>query len=97
MAHFTWEYALELEKLRSARGNRCEGRPGAPKPCGRRLRRGRDGRVNLEFAHVRPTGVSGMGRGLRQRVLDIRRFPSAYLLLCKLCHRAFDREREAAA
>jgi 5-methylcytosine-specific restriction endonuclease McrA len=40
----------------------------------------------LEFAHVKPTGLSGRGRGYTQRVIDVRDHPDAYKLLCSVCH-----------
>lgn len=44
----------------------------------------------LQFAHLKPTEVSGMGRGLHQRVLDINRNRESYTLLCQTCHSKFD-------
>jgi hypothetical protein len=62
----------------------------------RRNRRGRcracSVRENLQWAHRRPTGLSGEGRGSKERVLDIKRNPRAYVLLCLECHRFFDRK-----
>lgn len=49
---------------------------------------------DLQFAHLRPTGVVGRGRGSSVRARDIRRNPSAYALLCRECHRAFDAGEE---
>lgn len=48
---------------------------------------------NLEFAHLKPTSVVGRGRGRSDRYLDIKRNPDAYILLCRDCHRRFDRGR----
>lgn len=44
----------------------------------------------LEFAHLKPTGLCGRGRGLNHRVLDILRNPHDYVLLCRKCHRRHD-------
>jgi DNA-directed RNA polymerase subunit RPC12/RpoP len=66
-----------IADLREARGNQC-------RRCG--------SRVKLEFAHVKPTKVKGMGRGQQVRYGDIKRNPDAYELLCRDCHRAFDRK-----
>jgi hypothetical protein len=45
----------------------------------------------LEFAHLYETGCKGRSRGRINRLLDIRRNPGAYVLLCQTCHREFDR------
>lgn len=45
---------------------------------------------DLEFAHVRITGVSGMGRGKWKRFYDIKHHPESYRLLCQPHHAAFD-------
>jgi len=44
----------------------------------------------LEFAHVQPTGLSGMGRGLTERYLDVLKNPECYALMCKPCHKEYD-------
>lgn len=76
-----------MEELRAAYGGRC-------RRCGRR----RSGRGRpLEFAHVRPTGVCGMGRGQRVRFFDVLRNPECYELLCKACHRRMDGRKWTAA
>jgi hypothetical protein len=67
-------------KLREARGDRCEN-------CGVKGKTNKEGIPSLEFAHIKPTGLNGRGRGQTQRVLDIERHPDAYRLLCKECHR----------
>lgn len=46
---------------------------------------------DLEFAHVRPTQLSGMSRGQYRRWLDVVRHPDRYILLCAECHREFDK------
>ena len=51
----------------------------------------------LEFAHIKPTGLSGEGRGKQQRVLDVRRNPESYRLLCGTCHNVLDLGLEVAA
>lgn len=45
---------------------------------------------NLQFAHVSPTKLRGMGRGKWARVCDIRAYPDAYRLLCEPCHKKQD-------
>ena len=64
-----------LEKLRIIRGNKC-------------LQCGNMGK--LDFAHVRPTRVSGRGRGMDSRMRDIRHHPNDYILLCRKCHLVLD-------
>lgn len=52
--------------------------------------------INVQFAHVEETGLSGMGRGRKERYYDIINNPTAYALLCggedrvSGCHKAFD-------
>lgn len=46
---------------------------------------------NLQFAHIKPTGLNGMGRGYTERVLDIMDNIECYMLLCIECHKEFDR------
>jgi hypothetical protein len=38
---------------------------------------------NLEFAHKVPTGLSGRGRGRKERYYDIIKYPLDYTLTCK--------------
>ena len=38
---------------------------------------------DLEFAHVKPTELSGRGRGRKERYYDILRNPDSYALVCK--------------
>jgi hypothetical protein len=66
--------------LRSARGNKCE-------HCGELLAFDDSGRPNLTWAHIKETGLRGPGRGLPNRVVDIRKYPRRYKLLCWPCHR----------
>jgi hypothetical protein len=65
--------------LRIEWGNRCQ-------KCGA------SGDVKkLEFAHVKPTGLCGQGRGSVHRYYDIKRNPECYRLLCRQpCHKQFD-------
>ena len=65
-----WE-KNRMQELRNQRGNKCDS-------CG--------SSENLEFHHILPTGLSGMGRGFYQRMKDISLHPDSYLLLCKSCH-----------
>ena len=49
-------------------------------------------RRQLEFAHVKKTKLSGKtGRGKKKRLYDIKNNFGSYILLCKPCHREFDR------
>lgn len=66
----------ELQRLKLLRGNRCE-------TCG-------DPSFDLEFAHLAPTGLKGEGRGKQARMLDIRKQPEKYKLLCMACHDQLD-------
>ena len=65
-----------LAKMREERGNQCVF-------CGER--------ENLDFAHLRPTGLRGKGRGMDARATDIRKNPDDYILLCHKCHVIHDR------
>lgn len=40
----------------------------------------------LEFHHIKPTGLNGMGRGMSDRAKDIKEHPESYKLLCIGCH-----------
>ena len=64
-----------LEKMRSDRGNKCL-------QCSSVNR--------LEFAHLRPTGLRGRGRGMDARMRDIKNHPNDYILLCRKCHLLLD-------
>lgn len=44
----------------------------------------------LEWAHTAPTKLKGMGRGSKNRLLDVQRNPDHYSLMCKGCHLDFD-------
>lgn len=66
----------EMERLRHERGYRCQFCPSVY--------------VKLEWAHLRPTGLRGEGRGSNHRALDIKRHPERYVLLCVPCHRGLD-------
>ena len=44
----------------------------------------------LEFAHIQPTNLSGMGRGKSERLKDIKNNPKCYVLLCQDCHKYLD-------
>jgi hypothetical protein len=65
-----------VQLLRDERGNRC-------RRCG--------SRVKLEFAHVQATALQGRSRGSIHRYYDIKKNPGAYELLCRDCHRDFDK------
>jgi hypothetical protein len=44
----------------------------------------------LEFAHIKPTKLSGEGRGQKVRYYDIKNNPDCYVLMTTNCHREFD-------
>lgn len=48
---------------------------------------------DVDFAHVQETPLSRSprGRGRKERLADIRKHPTAYILLCRDCHLDFDR------
>ena len=39
---------------------------------------------NLQFAHVMPTSLSGMSRGSKERMRDVRNNTDKYLLTCRM-------------
>lgn len=45
---------------------------------------------NLEFAHIKPTKLNGLGRGRKERYYDVKNNPKSYVLMCKKCHERFD-------
>lgn len=38
---------------------------------------------NLEFAHLKPTKLKGIGRGRKERYYDVLKNPDCYVLTCK--------------
>lgn len=74
-----------MDELRRIFGGRC-------RRCGsKRSKAGRGRKAGpLQFAHIKPTGLCGRGRGLQHRYFDILRNPDCYELLCNLCHVAMD-------
>ncbi len=40
----------------------------------------------LHFHHIFKTKLHGEGRGMRNRVGDVKRHPISYKLVCKMCH-----------
>ena len=44
----------------------------------------------LEFAHIKPTGLNGMGRGKTIRMHDIIKNKDCYALMGQVCHRRYD-------
>lgn len=77
--------AESMERLRQEFGGKCV-------DCRRNYSwlRGRKG--PLEFAHIKPTGLTGgKGRGLRNRYFDILNNRDCYALRCRACHKAWDR------
>jgi len=69
----------KMIELREAMGGRCSN-PLCPTPT-----------ENLEFAHTKRTGLSGWGRGRKERYYDVLKHPDCYILFCKECHKLFDR------
>jgi len=65
----------QFSQLRNDFGNQC-------KICGTS--------ENLEFAHIRETGLCGMGRGRKERYYDIKNNRKSYVLLCSSCHELYD-------
>jgi len=51
------------------------------------------GTEELEFAHVKPTGLKGNGRGKFHRYYDVLRHRRSYILLCMTCHDELDGRR----
>lgn len=46
---------------------------------------------HLQFAHLKPTGLAGSGRGMGHRLYDVKNNPESYTLLCDGgCHEEFD-------
>lgn len=43
-------------------------------------------KTNLQFAHMKETGLSGRGRGRKERYYDIVNNKTSYILLCVVCH-----------
>lgn len=79
--HTRWVRALRRENVKRF-GGRC-----ANPRC-------EDPRKALQFAHVHGSAnhLRGMSRGSQLRVLDVRRYPHDYILLCYECHRRYDCE-----
>jgi hypothetical protein len=69
------EYVRRLQGLKRLCGGYC-------RKCGET--------EQLEFAHTKPTGLKGAGRGARRRFLDVVRNPDSYELLCRKCHGELD-------
>lgn len=93
MSNGKWAHPPDMDGLRAEFGGKC-------RECGAKSS-GKD--LPLEFAHVKPTGCVGRGRGQRVRYWDIKKNPTCYALMCRRCHKKFDadywarvaREREA--
>lgn len=45
----------------------------------------------LQFAHVTPTELKGLGRGSTKRLYDVIHNPDCYVLLCPSCHYDYDK------
>lgn len=72
-----------MARLRAQYGNCCH-------ICGERLQTGDTKKINLQFAHCKPTELKGHSRGRKERIADIRRHPNHYRLLCIDCHQELD-------
>lgn len=67
----------KILELREKHGNKCHFK-------------GCEQQYELQFAHIRPTNLNGMGRGRNERYYDIIRNPDAYILMCKDHHEMYD-------
>ncbi len=47
----------------------------------------------LQFAHLKPTKLSGRGRGRFERLLDVKNNLPCYTFLCRIHHLEFDAAR----
>jgi hypothetical protein len=54
-------------------------------------------REQLEFSHLRPTGLSGKGRGRSRRISDIVSNPTSYILSCHRRNLDIEKEQKAAS
>ena len=50
----------------------------------------------FEFAHKEPTSLFGRSRGRKERLVDVAKFPTKYLLLCHSCHEWYDMTKAGA-
>ena len=66
----------EFNALRKFYGNKCIN-------C--------NSKIKIEFAHILPTKLKGLGRGKPERIKDIKENPKCYILLCNKCHKEFDK------
>jgi hypothetical protein len=66
----------KFDELREAFGGKCIF-------CG--------GTEKLEFAHIKETGLHGWSRGKAIRYYDILYHKDSYRLMCKECHKKFDK------
>ena len=91
MPYTPWQFEQKWQNLKKAFGAKCE-------KCGiteDKLRQQDQLYWMLEFAHTKPTKLSGMGRGKRHRYYDILNHPDSYMLLCHNHHREYDYLRAA--
>jgi len=73
-----WAKAVRLELVQQFGGE-----------CYHCASKGTTWRRRLEFAHKYPCR-KGMGRGSNNRVREVLRHPENFLLLCRVCHIAYD-------
>lgn len=77
-------YSRKMDELRQKHGGCCV-------MCGAKHSRLGRRKLPLEFAHLKYTGVSGMGRGIARRYHDIlKNYITSYVLVCKACHKELD-------
>ncbi len=76
--------AESMERLRQEMGGKCI-------DCERTYSWHRGAKLPLEFSHLKPTGLTGRGRGIRNRYFDILRNRDCYALRCRYCHKIYDR------
>lgn len=48
----------------------------------------------LQFAHIKPTRINGIGRGMQNRLRDVDLNRDCYALFCVVHHREFDRREQ---
>lgn len=80
--NYYWKIWLKVEDLKAAIGSRCF-------HCNTRGSK----KNQMEFAHLQPTGLNGIGRGSHHRRLDVLKHQDKYTYLCRNCHQDLDKGR----
>ena len=73
---------LKLRAIRAVTGSTAEHPKKVCGECG--------SKEKVEFAHVATTLLTGPGRGLTRRMIDVIRNPECYRLRCRRCHLNLD-------